>query len=145
MRWSVFAYQTSPVKAKHHRQLLYRHIMHHHIISPLHKRRIDIAEHPHALCCQTSTQRNCMLFTNTHIKSPVRHFFHHIFQRRTTRHGRCDTHDSFVHFCQLYHCMTKYVLVFGGLWNIKCFLLNFTGYFIKQTGCMPFGLIQFCQ
>ena len=41
--------------------------------------------------------------------------------------------------------MAKYILVFWRLWYIKFFLLYFTGHFIKQSRCMPFGLIFLCQ
>ena len=45
----------------------------------LHERRVNIAEDSHPLCGKASTKCNCMLFTNAHIKCPLRHFLHHIF------------------------------------------------------------------
>ena len=86
-----------------------------------------------------------MLFANAHIKCTVWHFVHHEFERRTTWHCRCNTHNFCILFCQFNDGMSKHILVFGRLYSIEFFLLNFTGYFIKQSWCMPFCLVFFCK
>src|SRR5687768_15901583 len=86
-----------------------------------------------------------MLFADANIESPIRHLFHHIFQRASTRHGRCDANNFFIFFCKLNNRMPKNILVFWRLRDFILFLEYLPGYLIKQTGCMPLGLVLFCQ
>src|SRR5690606_22233179 len=95
-----------------YRQLLNGYIMYYHVVSPLHEGTIYVAEHPHSLSCQSSTQRNGMLLSYTNIKCPVGHGLHHVLQRAAGWHSRGDTHYFGVLFCQFYDGVAKDVLVF---------------------------------
>ncbi|MNL31045.1 hypothetical protein D3C87_1528140 [compost metagenome] len=86
-----------------------------------------------------------MLLGDTYIQCTIRHFSHHIFQRTTGWHGRGNTHNLRVLFCQFNDGFTEYVLVFWRLGGIKNFSIDLTGHFIKQSRCMPQGLIFFRQ
>ena len=44
------------------------------------ERGINVTKHFQSLCSHTSTQCYCVLFTDTHIKSPIWHFLHHELQ-----------------------------------------------------------------
>src|SRR5205823_566794 len=104
------------------------------VVCPLHKSRIDITEHLHPLCCKPGAECNGMLFANSHIKCTVGHFLHHIFKRTSAWHGGGNSHYLIIFFCKLYYSMTKYILVFGRLGQVECFLIYFSSYLIKQTG-----------
>ena len=119
--------------------------MYHGIESPLHERRVDITEYFESLGRHTGTEGHGMLFGNTHIECAVRHFLHHEFQGRPGRHSGGDTEYFIILFRQFDHGMTKHILVFGRLWDVKFLFLDFTGQFIKQTRCMPLGLVLFGQ
>ena len=119
--------------------------MHHLIEGSLHKGRVDVTEYPQSLCSKSCTKCYGMLLADAHIKCTVRHFLHHKLQGTTTWHSRSNAKYFVVHFCQLYHGMSKNILI---SWCLRCrrsLLQYLSCYLIKQTRCMPLGLIFFCQ
>src|SRR4029078_3677341 len=128
---SVFSYQYCPVKTKYNGKGLDRYVMYHLIVGSLHEARINITENLHALGGHASTQCNSMLFAYAHVKSTVRHFFHHEFQGTSAWHGWCNGKYPVVLFRQLDNGVPENVLIF---WRLNCivrFFINLTGDLIE--------------
>ena len=110
MRWAVFAHQTGAVETQHHRQFLNSYIMNYIVISPLHKRGVNIAERQHTVLCHSSGESHGMSFGYTDIECTIRHLFHHIVQGTSCRHGRSDSYNARVLLRQLNQGMSEDIL-----------------------------------
>jgi len=86
-----------------------------------------------------------MLFAYSNIECPIWHFFHHKLQGRAAGHGRRNAHNLLILLCQFYYGITKNILVFGRLGNVKFLFEDFTCYLIEKSRCMPECLFLFCQ
>ena len=91
----------------------------------------------------TPTLTNEFVFGYSYIKGSFRKCLHQKVHRRPRRHSRSYTYNLWIKPCQFDQGMSKNVLILRWLGFINYFFEDFTRYFIKFTGGMPFGLVFF--
>ena len=86
-----------------------------------------------------------MLFSYTHVNSPVRHGIHHKFEGAARWHSRGNAHYSRVLLSKFYYRMPENILILGRFRHQWYFLIDFARYLIESTRCVPKRLVFFCK
>ena len=108
---AVLAHDAAPVEAHHHGQILDRDVVDHIVVSPLHERRIDVAERHHARSGHPGREGHGMALGDTHVEATRRHGVHEHVHRTPRRHGRRDAHDPRVEPGQFDERLAEDILV----------------------------------
>ena len=140
----VFAYQSGTVETKDNRQVLDSYIVDDIIISPLHERRIDVAERLQTVFCHTSGEGDGVSFGNSYIESPFRHFRHQYVHRTATGHGRGNTYNFRIGFGQFHKRISENILK-ERRHSFRIGNKTLAGDRIELAGRMPFGSVHLCR
>ena len=93
---AVGAHQPRPVHAQHHMEMIQRHIVQQHIISPLQKAGIHRKHRHHALLGHTGAHGHRMALGNPHVEKAPGQRSGKIRQACALYHGGSDGTDPFI-------------------------------------------------
>ena len=77
VRRTVFAHQSSTIKAEYHIQIQQCHVVDDVVESSLRKSTVNVAEGEQAVFGHTAREGDSMSFGNAYVESPFRHLRHH--------------------------------------------------------------------
>ena len=115
VRWAVGANHAAAVEAENDVQILNCHVVDDLVVGALHKAGVDVTERHLALGGQAGTEGHGVLFSDAHVKSPVRHLSEHVLQGAPRWHRWGHTHHAGVLLGQLDDAVSEYVLKLRGL------------------------------
>ena len=134
---SVFAHKSGSVDANYKMQLLNGHVVDNIIVSPLHKRRVDVAEWNHSLLGKSGGEGHGVPLGDADVESSSRKSFHHMGHGASGRHGRSDTHNSRIGGGKLNKRMAEDILIQLRLVE-ACKHNPLAGFFVELTRRVPF-------
>ena len=143
MRRAILPHQSCTIQTQHHVQPHRRRIVNDVIVSPLHKRRVDVAERQQPVLRHPTRESHRMPLSNAHIKYTLRHRIHHDIHRTARRHGRRHTHNLRILLRQLQQCLSKHLLKLRRM-RLAIIILNaLPRVGVKLARSMPDGGILF--